>query len=122
MTWLIRLQNKDPCDILKKKKKNTHIGGRPRKSPKSSSFFIPDYFQINLCFCVYYSGLCVFTCAGKPNDILTGGSSFQRQKTIIILDFSNGVGSREISLSTIATAAIAKIQLYYKIYAHFEIP
>ena len=41
-------------------------------------------------------------------------SPFQRQKTIIILDFFNSFGSRDISLPMIATVAIANIQLYLK--------
>ena len=46
---------------------------------------------------------------------------FQKQKTIIILDFSNGFVSIDTSLSMIATAAIAKIQLYYNKITLFEI-
>ena len=38
-----------------------------------------------------------------------------------ILDFFNGFGARDISLSMIATAAIANIQPYYEKYALFEI-
>ena len=44
-------------------------------------------------------------------------SAFQKQKTIMILDYFDGFGFTDIynnSLFTIATAAIAKIQLYYE--------
>ena len=41
---------------------------------------------------------------------------FSRDK---ILDDSNGIGFRDILLSTIATAAIAKIELYHRKYTFF---
>ena len=47
------------------------------------------------------------------------GALSRYKKTILIFDYSNSFGFRHLLLSTIATVAIAEIELYHKKCAFF---